>query len=362
MVVYNHGHADALFREFFLFTKGAFGMDNHDISEEAEEMYFWIGIGVMLLGNTLSALGLMGQKYAHQREEEDENVSRVWYFTSPTWLCGFLVFILGHILIWVSLALGPQAVLSCLTCWSTVVTVVVAPIFLNETVTLFRLLSVFIMIFGCSWVILSWPRSYQPFTVDTLLSAITNTLFLVLTALALMYLLVLGIIAARSNKTPRLTALQYTTVAAILGWYSVLTAKITSGLVFSSWHHALNQFDRWESWVMVATMIVLAVANLHFLNMALSVGDAVYVVPVNEALSILGQCLLGGIFFSEFQRLSIYGHINFWLGISSIIAGIFCLARKGPETKLMQYPILSPTSGRSTVSAFSPEHTPPVSP
>lgn len=356
MVVHAHDHSDAFFNPFFLFVKGAHVVDDPDVPTE---VYFWVGIGIMLLGNTLSALGLLVQKHAHKGHEEKEGPAL--YFTSPTWLCGFLVFILGHILIWVSLALGPQAVLACLTCWSTVVTVVLAPIFLNETVTVFRLLSVCIMIFGCAWVVFSWPRLYEPFTVDLLLSQMHNFLFQVLSAVALVYLLGCACMAAFSNSSPRLSALQYTSVAAILGWYSVLTAKITSGLVFSSWHHTQNQFDRWESWAMVFVMVTLAVSNLHFLNMALSIGDAVYVVPVNEALSILGQTLLGGIFFREFEHLSTYGHINFWVGISCIIVGIVCLARKGPETEVWQYPILSPKSGRSTVTDLSPR-TPPLSP
>merc|ERR550537_808302 len=103
-------------------------------------------------------------------------------------------------------------------------------------------------------------------------------------------------------------------------------------------------------------MVVLAVTNLHFLNMALSVGDAVYVVPMYEAMAIFGQTLLGGIFFQEFQELDTYAHINFWFCLSIILLGVVLLARKGPETDLMQYPVLSPKSGRTPVSsgALSP--------
>jgi uncharacterized membrane protein len=320
------------------------------LSHPSHEVYFWIGIGVMLIGNTLSAIGLLVQKYAHM----DGETSWTSYFTSTTWLCGFSIFVLAQILCWCSLALAPQAVLACLTCWSTVVTCVVAPMFLDETVTVFRLISVGIMIFGCTWVIVTGPRVYRVFTVELLIDEVQNTLFLALSGLALIYLVGCSIMAALSKTTPRLSALQYTIAAAVIGWYSVLSAKITSGLFFSSWHHTHNQFDRWESWVMVITMLLLAVTNLHFLNMALSIGDAVFVVPTYEAMAIFGQTLLGGLFFQEFQGLDTYGHINFWFGLSIILLGVVLLARRGPETDLFQYPVLSPKNGRTPVSGVSP--------
>eukprot|EP00746_Dinoflagellata_sp_MGD_P000618 gnl/MRDRNA2_/MRDRNA2_101116_c0_seq1.p1 gnl/MRDRNA2_/MRDRNA2_101116_c0~~gnl/MRDRNA2_/MRDRNA2_101116_c0_seq1.p1 ORF type:complete len:330 (+),score=37.46 gnl/MRDRNA2_/MRDRNA2_101116_c0_seq1:151-1140(+) len=329
MVMHGNEHAHAL-----LSVKG---VDNWHywselFSDPSPEVYFWLGIGIMLMGNTLSAIGLLIQKYAHK----DGATEWTSYFCSPTWLCGFSIFIIAQILCWLSLALAPQAVLACLTCWSTVVTCVVAPLFLDETVTVFRLMSVLIMIFGCTWVIFSGPRVYSVFTVEILIAQSQNILFLVISGVTLVYLIGCAIKAALSKSTPRLTALQYTILAATIGWYSVLTAKITSGLFFSSWHHTHNQFDRWESWVMVVLMISLAVTNLHFLNMALSIGDAVFVVPMYEAMAIFGQTLLGGIFFKEFQELDWFAHVNFWFGLSVILLGVVLLARKGPDSDFYQ--------------------------
>lgn len=348
MVVFEHAHAKVLSSHKVI--------DNHSaihISTSPLELYFWVGIAMMLLGKTLSAIGLLMQKYSHKGEPTTWTCcsrSVALYCTSPSWLCGLVVYILAHILCWVSLALGPQTVLASLTCWSTVVTFMIAPSFLGETVTVFRLISVCIMILGCTWVILSGPRTYQVSTVELILLQMQNMLFLMLSGLALMYLLGCAGMAALSNKSPRLSALQYTTIASVVGWYSVLSAKITSGLVFTSWHHNENQFDRWESWAMLVIMIVLAVANLHFLNMALSIGDAVYVTPLHQAIAILGQTVLGGLFFQEFQHLDTYGHINFWLGLSCVLLGIICLTRKGPATDFFQYPILGSKSTASSVS------------
>lgn len=357
MVVYLHRQADALWSNKELDDPSRY----HLSTQINPEVYFWVGISIMLVGRTLDATGFLIQKYAHNTDAKKANATQ-WtccgrsadlYFTSPTWLCGFGLYVLAHILVWASLAMAPATVLSSLMCWSTVITFVCAPIFLGEIVTVFRLLSVCVMIFGCFWVVMSGPRVYQVFTVEMLKEEMKNMLFQVISGLALLYLVVCACMLALSNTRPRLSALQYTVLAAVLGWYSVLSAKITSGLVFSSWHHTRNQFDEWESWVMLVTMIVLAVTNLHFLNMALSIGDAVYVVPVYEALAILGQTLLGGIFFQEFQHLDTYGHVNFWLGLTCILVGVICLSRKGPQTVFFQYPVISPTSGGTPRSGRS---------
>lgn len=365
MVLFGNRQAEVV-SNLLLSTKGVHDDSHFYFSTPiSTETYFWVGIGIMLVGRTLDAIGFLVQKYAHNCDASKGGATK-WsccgrstglYFTSPTWLCGLGIYVFAHILCWISLALGPQTVLACLMCWSTVTTFVFAPICLGETVTMYRLLSVFIMISGCAWVILSGPRIYQVFTVDMLKAEMENVVFQVLSALAVCYLVGCAILWAVSTSSPRLSALQYTIVAAIIGWYSVLTAKISSGLVFSSWHHTQNQFDRWESWAMLITMIILAVTNLHFLNMALSIGDAVYVVPMYEALAIFGQTLLGGIFFQEFQHLNTHGHINFWLGLTCILVGVICLSRKGPQTVFFQYPILTPPRDSS-----SPTSTPPITP
>lgn len=336
MTVHAHGHMEVVLSSKGLHDEWTFGFH-----QQSMEVYFWIAIGIMLLGNTFSAVGLLVQKRSHEGDSKTKCTccgrSVPLYFTSPVWLLGFVIFVLAHVLCWISLALAPQSVLSGLMCWSTVVTFVLAPFFLGETVTVFKLLSACIMIFGCCWVVLSGPRVYQVFTVDVLRSQLHNVPFLALSGLALFYLVGCACWAGFQ----RLTAFQYATIAAILAWYSVLTAKISSSLVFSSWHHTDNQLDRWESWVALITMLVLAASNLHFLNMALSSGEAVYVVPVYESMSIFGQTLLGGIFFQEFQHLDTIQHINFWMGVSCIMIGVICLARKGPQTGFFQYPVIS---------------------
>lgn len=344
MVLHDHAHVSI----------SSLGMGSNwtlHLSEPSLEGYFWIGIGIRLLGNTLSAVGLLLQKYAHK------DGATAWYFTSSTWLWGFGIFIVAHILCWVSLALSPQAVLACLTCWSTMVCLMLAPVFLRETLTVFKLLSVCIMFCGCALVIWGGPRVCTVLTVPMLVSQSQNMLFLIQCCLALLYLLGCACVAVFSNERPRLSPLQYATVAAILGWYSVLCAKITSGLVFSSWHHQQNQFDQWEIWGILVTMIFLCVSSFHFLNMALSIGDVVYVVPIYEVMCICGQALVGGIFFQEFQHLDMYGHIAFWLGLSCILVGIAFLSCRGPQTAFFQYPILSSTAGKSQDSKLplSPE-------
>lgn len=319
-------------------------------SFDANTMW-WTAIALSIVGRTLEAIGLLMQKGSHNSERQVMEKERKAYFLRSWWLWGFLVFVVGHLLCWFALAMGTQTVLSCLMCWSTVTTIVLAPCCLKETVTVFRLLSVVILIGGCVWVVMSGPREYAVFSVESFSENLDNKYFIAITGLTVIALLSLTVEAILSTKTPRLSALKYTLISAMIGWYSVLSAKCASGLVFTSWHHQENQMVSWETWVIIVFMFVFAVLNVHFLNMGLAdvdEGDAVYVIPIYEAAAIAGQIMVGGIFFQEFDQLTNVQQVSFWGGVFCVVFGIVLVSIKGPDNPNMQRPVLSPKSTGET--------------
>merc|ERR1719159_1599191 len=126
----------------------------------------------------------------------------------------------------------------------------------------------------------------------------------------------------QKSRNSHLSEFYLTIIAAIVGWYSVLFAKCVSGLLFTSWHYREMQFLTWEAWIMTASMLILALVNVHFLNMALAEGDAVQIIPAYESMAMVGQIFIGGIFFEELWSLSPTGHLNFWLGVTCVIIGV----------------------------------------
>jgi uncharacterized membrane protein len=356
--------------------------------------YWFLGILLTLVGTTLSAIGLMIQKYAHALQAKQEAMAseaalgsggiaseagggrepepepgergslrlrqvsmragagrRPHYFLSWWWLLGISVFLSGHIVCYVALGFGAQVVLSCLNVWTMVVTFLVAPVLLGETVNSQKALSVAVIIFGVSLVTAFGPREEVEFSVERLVGSLRSESFVEFTALALacgfvLYVRVLYVVDSQRS------AFEYAAGAAMLGWYSVLCAKCSSGLLLATLRNAVAgpphplttaaRFaeiltgpveEAWRSvvpWLFLASMVVLALSNVHLMNMALRVGEGVLVVPVYESLSILGQVVLGVIFFGELRSLdnSSMNTLLFWLGVSSVLLGIFLLTKE----------------------------------
>mmetsp|Transcript_108196 Transcript_108196/g.304845 ORF Transcript_108196/g.304845 Transcript_108196/m.304845 type:complete len:351 (-) Transcript_108196:87-1139(-) len=312
-------------------------------------MEWWVtAIILTLSGTTLSAVGLMLQKHSHnQKRSEKESAGRFClYFLSRQWIFGLCVFIFGHVVCWMGLALGTQVVLSCLNVWSMVVTFVLAPMILRETVSVCKIASVLVIISGVVLVIIFGPRNYRPYTVQLFVDSLDNTIFIYTTVAAILLLACLALKAATAPIDAahnRLSCAEFTLVSAVIGWYSVLSAKCSAGLIWTSWHLGESQIDIWITWVVIVVMIGCAIGNVHFMNMGMKTGEAVFVVPFYESLSILGQVFLGGIFFDEFKELDITGHHpGFWVGVLLVIAGIACMTGKPPTSEILNRPVLAP--------------------
>lgn len=288
---------------------------------------WWIAVALTLVGTTLTASGLMIQKYSHREDLKTQTGGEraSCYFLSRCWLLGMGVFIIGHLVCWMGLAIGAQVVLSCLNVWSMVVTFMVAPVLLNETVSVAKVGSVLIIIFGAVVVIIFGPKSYRPYTTESFVDNLHNPVFLTFSACVFASLMLLWLKASFTADRPRLPSAQCTLASAMIGWYSVLSAKCVAGLLFTLLSHREIRVVLWIACVVLLAMVIFAVLNVHLMNVALKHGDAVLVVPMYESLSILGQVFLGGIFFNEFDELTGRNQVCFWLGVGCVILGIVCM-------------------------------------
>lgn len=312
---------------------------------------WWImAISAVLVGNTLIAVGLLLQKRSHHKEKSGGKRDQCChetanaYFLSLEWFSGLLVFLLGHGCCWLGLAVGTQMVMSCLNCWCIVVTIILAPILFGEAVSVYKIMAVSLLIVGCVWVILTGPRRYRVFTVDRLHMYLDNKAFLALCCITLLVSLVFASSAALTKRRPRCSALQLAVGAAMCAWYSVLAAKCVAGLQFASWQYHNFQQGHWQAWAACAFLVIAAAANLHLLNLALAAGDAVTVMPVYEAASLVGQIVLGGVFFQEFDGLDAWGHLQFWCGVGCVLSGVVMASRGEPRIPALQRHVLGPGS------------------
>merc|ERR1719161_2149690 len=131
----------------------------------------------------MTAIGLMLQKYAHNKrmmhEKEEE---RGGYFQSTWWWIGMTVFCIGNLLFWSVLALVPQVVLACWQCWAMIITILLAPIILGEMVTMGKMINVLVIVAGVVWVVMASPGKYEEYSSKKFWAAVHDVTFICITS------------------------------------------------------------------------------------------------------------------------------------------------------------------------------------
>lgn len=299
----------------------------------SHRMLLFVGLLFTFIGLALTATGLMLQKLALKQLQQEsdkgldsDSCARAGcsdtYPFSKAWVFGMAVFILGNILFWSVCSLVPQVVLACWQCWAMVATIFGAPLILGEEVDMCKLLSVVVIIAGLVWVVLASPHTYEKYTYQHLYDSSNNAAFLSITGGALILLVVLVASSCCVKMGARLSAMRYILIAATINWYSVLCARCSSGFFISTVYHKDDHVVSWLFCGLFVAMLCLACANVYFLNAALRLGDAIFVVPIYESLTISGQILFGVVFFEEFSGLSTLQEINLGCGFAVVVSGV----------------------------------------
>jgi drug/metabolite transporter (DMT)-like permease len=222
-----------------------------------------------------------------------------------------------------------------------VVTIFVAPCLLGETVSLCKLLSVFVIVAGVVWVVCASPHQYEKYEAQAFWNSISGTVFLSITGGAVCLLLALFGSMLFWTFSRQMTCIRYIFIAAVVNWYSVISARCSSGFLITTVYHSEDIVTtRLEFWFLLGAMLLLASANVHFLNRALEHGDAVFVVPIYEALAIIGQILFGIVFFREFDGLSTFEKVNLSLALGFTISGVVASSSKDPPVSCLSQVVL----------------------
>mmetsp|Transcript_3297 Transcript_3297/g.7798 ORF Transcript_3297/g.7798 Transcript_3297/m.7798 type:complete len:532 (-) Transcript_3297:124-1719(-) len=325
------------------------------------EIPVWIeGALICLFGSTLTALGLVLQKYSHSKaaeKVEDDEVSPVYqasskavvatvleevehdeyedtepetkaegpYWKQPWWLLGFSLYIAAQLINMVSMAMTPQVVLSCLGSWTLVCNTMFAHWMLGEQINKYQAIAVVGLIVSTALVLASAPRpspqeeARKP-TVDDLITRFLSTDFGSLTIFAIFLALSARATIMQKNskkgkhhpfseastiaaspQNESVVALAWALCAALCAGYTALLFKCIAVLIAGATLAPVVLLMQWEFYGLLFTALMVAPSELHCLNMALQNGDAVSVVPMYLAMGMLAQLLTGGVFFGEFR-------------------------------------------------------------
>ena len=183
----------------------------------------------------------------------------------------------------------------------------------------------------------------------------------------------LEVISLRSINSPRMRLLRgmaYGCISGILSAHSLLIAKSAVELLVRTITDRRNQFNRWQSWLILLSLLSLALSQLYYLHRGLKLCSTSILYPFVFCVYNIIAILDGLIYFHQTSRLSVLSacmvcvsplHIwqNAWLtflpqitlGTIILLAGVLALSWRlsndTPRTYIGQTPL---TPGMGLVS------------
>lgn len=94
-----------------------------------------------------------------------------------------------------------------------------------------------------------------------------------------------------------------------------------------------NQFDRWQSWFLVATMLAVALLQLWYLNKSLRLADPTLVCPLAFCFYNTSSIMLGLVYFDQLGSLSALHLALVVVGIAVLLAGVWTVSMHGSTSE-----------------------------
>jgi len=287
-------------------------------------------------GNNLQSLGMQNLEREmiknHKGHEIPENM-KIEPSESRTWRIGTFIFVMGSLLNFASYGFAPQSLLAALEAVQFVTNVFFGQCALGKVVTPRMYLGTFITVMGTMMaIVFSSKNSATVESIDDLLMLWTNLLWLGYLACAVCAGIVIHLLYKVYNarvQTPTtriVTAILFSTFSALFGTLSVVFAKILAELLDLYFQYEVPIFTHWFLYATLVCWVVLVGVWLSRMNEALSKFDPLFIIPLLQANFILFAMISGGIYFQEFNYMSLIQWAGFVPGVSIIFVGIALLA------------------------------------
>ncbi|KAL8735456.1 MAG: hypothetical protein Q9181_002820 [Wetmoreana brouardii] len=297
-----------------------------------------VGIFVGLTSTLIQSLGLTLQRKSHILEEEKEpHHPRRPPFRRRRWQLGMLMFIVSNVVgSSIQITTLPLPVLSTLQASGLVFNSICATLILGEPFTRWSLGGTLLVCTGAVLIATFGAIGEPAHSLDQLLALLGRRQFLLWMA-ATAVVVVAVIIAAkavrwmnpRNNHSPRLRLLQgmaYGSISGILSAHSLLVAKSAVELLVRTIVDRHNQFNRWQSWIILLTLLALALSQLYYLHRGLKLCSTSILYPLCFCVYNIIAILDGLIYFRQTSRLSLLHALLIALGTVILLIGVLALS------------------------------------
>lgn len=131
---------------------------------------------------------------------------------------------------------------------------------------------------------------------------------------------------ASSPRVRLLRGLAYGCISGILSAHSLLVAKSAVELLVRTIVDRINQFNRWQSWIILLGLVFLALTQLYYLHRGLKLVSTSVLYPLCFCVYNIIAILDGLIYFRQMDKLSALQAGLIALGTVILLSGVLALS------------------------------------
>ncbi|CAG7927355.1 unnamed protein product [Penicillium olsonii] len=312
-----------------------------------------VGVVVGLISTSLQAIGLTLQRKSHLLEDEKHPYDlRRPPYKRRRWQLGMGMFVISNIVgSTIQITTLPLPVLSTLQASGLVFNTIFATLILGEPFTRYSLAGTVLVCIGALLIATFGAIGEPAHTLDQLLGLLQRRPFLLwmgaTTLLVIIILVGMKLLkhlvpsyrakpSASGHFTPHLLrhqsrmrllrGMSYGFVSGILSAHSLLLAKSAVELLVRTIVDGVNQFNRWQSWVILLGMIFLALTQLFYLHRGLKLCSTSVLYPFVFCIYNIIAIMDGLIYFRQVSQLAGFHAGLIALGTIVLLAGVLCLS------------------------------------
>ncbi|KAH6630258.1 hypothetical protein B0J18DRAFT_95011 [Chaetomium sp. MPI-SDFR-AT-0129] len=296
-----------------------------------------LGIIVGLLSTSVQSLGLTLQRKSHILEDEKVpyDVRRPPY-RRRRWQLGMGMFIISNVVgSSVQISMLPLPVLSTLQASGLVFNSICATLILGEPFTRWSLWGTLLVCGGAVLIAVFGAIPSPAHKLSELLDLLGRRPFILWMSFQAVFVIGLAVATELVSNLTTLTqdprfrlarGFSYGCISGILSAHSLLVAKSAVELIVRTIADGDNQFIHWQSWILVLSLVTLALTQLYYLHRGLKLVSTSVLYPLIFCIYNIIAILDGLIYFHQTDLINPLRACLIALGTVILLSGVLALS------------------------------------
>lgn len=299
------------------------------------------------------------QRKSHMLEDGREaHLPKRAPFRRRRWQIGMALFLFSNIVgASVQITTLPLPLLSTLQASGLVFNALLATLLLHEAFTLRTTIGTVLIVGGAVLISFFSALPEPSHTLDQLLDLLGMRGFIswMATTLTLVLLIIIAIFAAprvfphvEDSRMALIRGMAYGLISGVLSAHALLLAKSAVELLVRTVADHHNQFDRYQSWLILVAFLVMSLTQLYYLHQGLKLVTTSILYPFVFCVYNIVAIMDGLIYFRQMDRLSVLHALLIALGTAILLTGVLALSwRLSEEEEPTFIAVPSPVELRS---------------